>query len=234
MMMLKWDSSQWQGNSSSLYAGQEIAAAAERQPRKELRDESTGRARLPRRGYSAADQSSGITIRFHVFCRPKQSSPRGNSARPVVFSLGFADILFFPPLQADTMNYVGQLAGQVLVTVKELYKGINQATLSGCIDVVVVRQRDGTYQCSPFHVRFGKLGVLRSKEKVVSSQATKCCLMWDLLVKGRKQLCSVLKCVLWLKKENSPFLNKEVWVWYELVFLDWSCWFNKMCFIACC
>ncbi len=66
------------------------------------------------------------------------------------------------------MNYVGQLAGQVLVTMKELYKGINQATLSGCIDVVVVQQKDGTYQCSPFHVRFGKLGVLRSKEKVVS------------------------------------------------------------------
>ncbi|XP_061695529.1 phosphatidate phosphatase LPIN2 isoform X2 [Syngnathoides biaculeatus] len=65
------------------------------------------------------------------------------------------------------MNYVGQLAGQVLVTVKELYKGINQATLSGCIDIVVVRQRDDTYQCSPFHVRFGKLGVLRSKEKVI-------------------------------------------------------------------
>uniref|UniRef100_A0A8C9T7Y3 phosphatidate phosphatase n=1 Tax=Scleropages formosus TaxID=113540 RepID=A0A8C9T7Y3_SCLFO len=68
---------------------------------------------------------------------------------------------------ADTMNYVGHLAGQVLVTVRELYKGINQATLSGCIDVVVVRQRDGSYQCSPFHVRFGKLGVLRSKEKVI-------------------------------------------------------------------
>uniref|UniRef100_A0A8C8GFJ6 phosphatidate phosphatase n=1 Tax=Oncorhynchus tshawytscha TaxID=74940 RepID=A0A8C8GFJ6_ONCTS len=65
------------------------------------------------------------------------------------------------------MNYVGQLAGQVLVTVKELYKGINQATLSGCIDVVVVRQPDGTFHCSPFHVRFGKLGVLRSKEKVI-------------------------------------------------------------------
>uniref|UniRef100_A0AAY5F481 phosphatidate phosphatase n=1 Tax=Electrophorus electricus TaxID=8005 RepID=A0AAY5F481_ELEEL len=65
------------------------------------------------------------------------------------------------------MNYVGQLAGQVLVTVKELYKGINQATLSGCIDVVVVRQKDGSFQCSPFHVRFGKLGVLRSKEKVI-------------------------------------------------------------------
>uniref|UniRef100_A0A673ZCM3 phosphatidate phosphatase n=1 Tax=Salmo trutta TaxID=8032 RepID=A0A673ZCM3_SALTR len=65
------------------------------------------------------------------------------------------------------MNYVGQLAGQVLVTVKELYKGINQATLSGCIDVVVVRQPDGTFHCSPFHVRFGKLGVLHSKEKVI-------------------------------------------------------------------
>uniref|UniRef100_A0A2K5S4Z0 Lipin 2 n=1 Tax=Cebus imitator TaxID=2715852 RepID=A0A2K5S4Z0_CEBIM len=65
------------------------------------------------------------------------------------------------------MNYVGQLAGQVIVTVKELYKGINQATLSGCIDVIVVQQQDGSYQCSPFHVRFGKLGVLRSKEKVI-------------------------------------------------------------------
>ena len=74
------------------------------------------------------------------------------------------------PPQSQTMNYVGQLAGQVIVTVKELYKGNNQATLSGCIDVIVVRQQDGTYQCSPFHVRFGKLGVLRSKEKVVSAE----------------------------------------------------------------
>ncbi|XP_010017867.1 PREDICTED: phosphatidate phosphatase LPIN1 isoform X2 [Nestor notabilis] len=65
------------------------------------------------------------------------------------------------------MNYVGQLAGQVFVTVKELYKGLNPATLSGCIDVIVVRQPDGDLQCSPFHVRFGKMGVLRSREKVV-------------------------------------------------------------------
>lgn len=69
------------------------------------------------------------------------------------------------------MNYVGQLAGQVLVTVKELYKGLNQATLSGCIDVIVVRQPDGTFHCSPFHVRFGKLGVLRSREKIVSARS---------------------------------------------------------------
>uniref|UniRef100_A0A672FID3 phosphatidate phosphatase n=1 Tax=Salarias fasciatus TaxID=181472 RepID=A0A672FID3_SALFA len=65
------------------------------------------------------------------------------------------------------MNYVGQLAGQVFVQVKELYRGLNPATLSGCIDVIVVRQPDGSMQCSPFHVRFGKMGVLRSREKVV-------------------------------------------------------------------
>ncbi|XP_073868420.1 phosphatidate phosphatase LPIN1 isoform X18 [Macaca fascicularis] len=65
------------------------------------------------------------------------------------------------------MNYVGQLAGQVFVTVKELYKGLNPATLSGCIDIIVIRQPNGNLQCSPFHVRFGKMGVLRSREKVV-------------------------------------------------------------------
>lgn len=69
--------------------------------------------------------------------------------------------------QSQTMNYVGQLAETVFVTVKELYRGLNPATLTGGIDVIVVRQPDGTLQCSPFHVRFGKLGVLRSKEKVV-------------------------------------------------------------------
>ncbi|XP_005057165.2 PREDICTED: phosphatidate phosphatase LPIN3 isoform X2 [Ficedula albicollis] len=65
------------------------------------------------------------------------------------------------------MNFVGQLAESVLVTVKGLYQDLNPATLSGCIDVVVVRQPDNSFKCSPFHVRFGKLGVLRSKEKVV-------------------------------------------------------------------
>ncbi|XP_014739491.1 PREDICTED: phosphatidate phosphatase LPIN3 [Sturnus vulgaris] len=65
------------------------------------------------------------------------------------------------------MNYVGQLAESFLITVKGLYQDLNPATLSGCIDVVVVRQPDNSFKCSPFHVRFGKLGVLRSKEKVV-------------------------------------------------------------------
>ncbi|NXH10732.1 LPIN3 phosphatase, partial [Bucco capensis] len=65
------------------------------------------------------------------------------------------------------MNYVGQLAETVFVTMKELYWGLNPATLSGSIDVLVVRQPDDSFRCSPFHVRFGKLGVLRSREKLV-------------------------------------------------------------------
>uniref|UniRef100_M4AVU5 phosphatidate phosphatase n=2 Tax=Xiphophorus maculatus TaxID=8083 RepID=M4AVU5_XIPMA len=72
-----------------------------------------------------------------------------------------------PSLWSQTMNIVGQLAETVFVTVKELYRGLNPATLTGGIDVIVVRQPDGSYQCSPFHIRFGKLGVLRSKEKIV-------------------------------------------------------------------
>ena len=38
----------------------------------------------------------------------------------------------------------------------------------GAIDVIVVEQPDGSYLSSPFHVRFGKLGVLKAKEKIVS------------------------------------------------------------------
>ena len=38
----------------------------------------------------------------------------------------------------------------------------------GAIDVVVVRQADGSLKCSPFHVRFGKLNVVFPAEKVVS------------------------------------------------------------------
>lgn len=41
------------------------------------------------------------------------------------------------------------------------------AALSGAIDIVVVRHKDGTYHCTPFHVRFGKLQLMRSSEKIV-------------------------------------------------------------------
>jgi len=52
----------------------------------------------------------------------------------------------------------------------------NQATLSGCVDIVVVRQPDGSLKSTPFHVRFGKLKLLKSKNTpvtiTVNSQTT--------------------------------------------------------------
>eukprot|EP00033_Pygsuia_biforma_P005013 GCRY01005501.1.p1 GENE.GCRY01005501.1~~GCRY01005501.1.p1 ORF type:complete len:139 (+),score=22.34 GCRY01005501.1:257-673(+) len=57
------------------------------------------------------------------------------------------------------MNYLDQFFGAI---------SVNKATLSGAIDIIVVPQEDGTYLCSPFHVRFGKFRLVSSKEKVVS------------------------------------------------------------------
>ncbi|XP_043242651.1 phosphatidate phosphatase LPIN1-like isoform X1 [Amphibalanus amphitrite] len=61
------------------------------------------------------------------------------------------------------MNYIGKF----LSNFKEFYNEINTATLTGAIDVVVAQQEDGSFISSPFHVRFGKIGVLKSKEKIV-------------------------------------------------------------------
>ncbi|KAJ1532044.1 hypothetical protein ONE63_000676 [Megalurothrips usitatus] len=62
-----------------------------------------------------------------------------------------------------SMNYIGKFISNF----RDFYNEINTATLTGAIDVIIVEQPDGTFTCSPFHVRFGKLGVLRSREKVV-------------------------------------------------------------------
>jgi len=43
----------------------------------------------------------------------------------------------------------------------------NQATFSGCVDIMVVQQRDGSLKSTPFHLRLGKLKVLKSKDKEV-------------------------------------------------------------------
>ncbi|XP_008178722.1 phosphatidate phosphatase LPIN3 isoform X2 [Acyrthosiphon pisum] len=61
------------------------------------------------------------------------------------------------------MNYLGKFISNF----RHVYNEINPATLTGAIDIVVVEQPDGTFTCSPFHVRFGKIGVLRSREKIV-------------------------------------------------------------------
>ncbi|CRG95260.1 HAD superfamily protein, putative [Plasmodium gallinaceum] len=54
----------------------------------------------------------------------------------------------------------------------------NQATLSGCIDIICIESEivnslkndkiEVVYKSTPFHVRFGKTKLLRSKEKIVS------------------------------------------------------------------
>jgi len=59
--------------------------------------------------------------------------------------------------------------GKLLTSMSDMFD-FNQATLSGCVDIVVVRQRDGTLKSTPFHVRFGKLKVLKSKDKYVRIQ----------------------------------------------------------------
>lgn len=53
----------------------------------------------------------------------------------------------------------------------DIDSGINPATLSGAIDVIVIRHVDDDgnviLSSTPFHVRFGKLQVLRAGEKRV-------------------------------------------------------------------
>ncbi|TPX34174.1 phosphatidate phosphatase [Synchytrium microbalum] len=76
--------------------------------------------------------------------------------------------------QGITMSYlygfsshVVKATQTVVSSVSEFYRDINPATLSGAIDVVVVKQKNGEFACSPFHVRFGKLKLLTPREKVV-------------------------------------------------------------------
>jgi phosphatidate phosphatase PAH1 len=51
---------------------------------------------------------------------------------------------------------------------KDYCNDINGTNFNGAIDVIVVKHKDHIYTSSPFHVRFGKLGVLKSKEKIVN------------------------------------------------------------------
>jgi len=44
---------------------------------------------------------------------------------------------------------------------------INTATRTGAIDVVFVEQQDGSFHSTPFHVRFGKVGIFWSDQQIV-------------------------------------------------------------------
>jgi phosphatidate phosphatase LPIN len=60
------------------------------------------------------------------------------------------------------MNYFEKVLEGVQTTFS-----LNAATLSGAIDIIVVQQEDGSLRSTPFHVRFGKLQLISSYEKVV-------------------------------------------------------------------
>lgn len=45
--------------------------------------------------------------------------------------------------------------------IKDFTKTINPNTLTGAIDVLAIKQEDGTFTSTPFHIKFGKLGVFR-------------------------------------------------------------------------
>ncbi|KAJ3129456.1 Nuclear elongation and deformation protein 1 [Nowakowskiella sp. JEL0407] len=62
----------------------------------------------------------------------------------------------------DKTTTVNQISNIITFT-----QGINPATLSGAIDIIVVERKDGSFWCSPFHVRFGKLKLLHPQEKTV-------------------------------------------------------------------
>ena len=68
---------------------------------------------------------------------------------------------------SSNMNYlglgmVGRAGARFVSSCKDLYNDLNGANLTGAVDVVVVKQIDGSYKSTPFHVRFGKWGVLRT------------------------------------------------------------------------
>jgi phosphatidate phosphatase LPIN len=45
---------------------------------------------------------------------------------------------------------------------------LNKSVLSGAMDVIVVRQKDGSLKSTPFYARFGSFKIIKSKEKIVS------------------------------------------------------------------
>lgn len=69
-------------------------------------------------------------------------------------------------INPSTLN--GKRSSYVYFFVRRSLKSCFSCVLTGAIDVIVVQQEDGSLRCTPFHVRFGKLGVLQSlKNKVI-------------------------------------------------------------------
>lgn len=61
------------------------------------------------------------------------------------------------------MQYVGRVGDYVY----NQWNSLNPATLSGAIDILVIEQPDGSLQCSPWHVRFGKFQIIKPLDKKI-------------------------------------------------------------------
>ena len=70
---------------------------------------------------------------------------------------------------SESMSYylgkVGRAGARLVSSCKDLYYDVNAAYLTGAVDIIVIKQKDGSLKSSPFHVRFGKLGVLRTGDQ---------------------------------------------------------------------
>jgi len=120
----------------------------------------------------------------------------------------------------NSMSYIGKFINNF----RDFYNEINAATLTGAIDVVVVEQPDRSFTCSPFHVRFGKLGVLRSREKVVSCVDSWCSGEFSGVASiappyywyGRSDFLSVVKVEVTGKTFVPPPLESPYFVFYSV------------------
>ena len=63
------------------------------------------------------------------------------------------------------LGKVGRAGARLVSSCKDLYYDVNAAYLTGAVDIIVVKQQDGSLKSTPFHVRFGKLGVLRTGDQ---------------------------------------------------------------------
>lgn len=68
------------------------------------------------------------------------------------------------------MQYVGKVGDYVY----NQWNLLNPATLSGAIDIIVVEHPDGSLQCLPWHVRFGKFQIFKPLQKKIDLYVNDC------------------------------------------------------------